>query len=239
LTLVLAFYLSSSKATKYKEDIKSKKTKIPDSQTKSKSDPGSQSQRTHVQVLSNSITASVLILISIFISDRGISRLLKAGIIGQYVAVQADTWSSELGILSTSNPFLITTFETVPPGTNGGVTKAGLLAGLAGSALISAIAAFTYQEKVIGHFLYFTVMGVIGTLIDSILGAILQYSIIDRDGLILEPIGGVKIDRGLLMRDRENLKKVSGEDVLSNNQVNVVMAFITSLLSIGLYEFFF
>jgi hypothetical protein len=41
------------------------------------------------------------------------------------------------------------------------------------------------------------------------------------------------------MRDRENLKKVSGEDVLSNNQVNVVMAFITSLLSIGLYEFFF
>ena len=67
--------------------------------------------------------------------------LLPYGILASYAAVCADTFSSELGILSRSPPRLITslTLRKVPPGTNGGVTVAGLGAGLLGSAIIAAV----------------------------------------------------------------------------------------------------
>lgn len=237
LILIITFYLTSSKATKYKQNIKSTKTKVPENQ---KPLSNSHSQRTHVQVLSNSIVATILILVSTLTHNERILKILKIGIIGQYVAVQADTCSSELGMLSNSYPFLITTFETVPTGTNGGVTNTGLIAGLIGSSLISFISCFTFNKNKFSHFIYFTIIGLIGTLIDSILGALLQTSMIDRkNGLILEPIGGVKIDNEILIKDIKNLKKISGDNVLSNNQVNISMAALTSLLSMALYGLFF
>lgn len=54
----------------------------------------------------------------------------------------ADTFSSELGILSNSQPRLITspTLRKVPKGTNGGVTIWGLVAGLLGSFTVVASA---------------------------------------------------------------------------------------------------
>ena len=63
-------------------------------------------------------------------------------ICSNYAAVAADTFSSELGILSKSKPRLITSWDLreVPPGTNGGVSLEGTLAGFLGSFTIAVTA---------------------------------------------------------------------------------------------------
>ncbi|KAI4256712.1 MAG: hypothetical protein L6R42_006051, partial [Xanthoria sp. 1 TBL-2021] len=57
----------------------------------------------------------------------------------KYAAVAADTFSSELGILSKGKPRLLTSwnFRTVPPGTNGGITLLGTSAGFLGASIIA------------------------------------------------------------------------------------------------------
>jgi uncharacterized membrane protein len=106
------------------------------------------------EVLANSGVASALILLSAYqLSQRPESSktsdcypwggdLLIVGIIANYAAVAADTFSSELGILSESLPRLITSpsLRKVPKGTNGGVTIWGLVAGFLGSLIIVATA---------------------------------------------------------------------------------------------------
>lgn len=134
-----------------------------------------------------------------------------------YAAVAADTFSSELGILSSSHPRLITApWRTVPKGTNGGVTMFGLLAGLLGSFLIAVTSvvlmpfcadrlnldpmAITMESTgwstsaKISFVLAVTILGFCGSLLDSLLGSLLQTSVIDiRTGKIIEGDGGKKV----------------------------------------------
>lgn len=168
------------------------------------------------------------------------------GIMSNYAAVAADTLSSELGILSKSKPVLITSLRTVPPGTNGGVSLAGLLAGIGGSAAISATSILllksceTRPAKNLQTFLLLTALGTAGTLLDSFLGAVLQASVVDRHtGKIVEGPGGAKVltkprqpqhgadDAG--SKGHETRVINSGNDVLDNNQINFLMASIMSV----------
>lgn len=123
---------------------------------KSGGNSGGEGPRNHVQVLANSLTASILSLLHAYQlrsrrqtllaspNDAGSlcfawgGDLLVIGIIANYACVAADTLSSELGILSKGQPRLITslTLRKVPRGTNGGVTLTGLAAGLLGSVII-------------------------------------------------------------------------------------------------------
>ncbi|MFB6165616.1 MAG: TIGR00297 family protein [Haloarculaceae archaeon] len=91
---------------------------------------------------------------------------------GSVAAAMSDTLSSEIGGLY-DNPRLITTLERVPPGTDGGVTWQGELAGLAGAALVAAIAvAF---ESIGGASAGVVVLaGAVGMTTDSLLGATVE-----------------------------------------------------------------
>lgn len=140
--------------------------------------------------------------------------LLVIGIIANYAAVAADTFSSELGILSKSEPRLITsaTFRKVPRGTNGGVTLVGLGAGLLGSMIVVTSAMLFLPScgertaELVGggspwttlerrKFMGFLVIwGALGSVLDSVLGALFQRSVKDvRSGKIVEGEGGNRV----------------------------------------------
>merc|ERR1711964_381555 len=146
--LLIVFFLAGTRVTKVKHDIKAKLT------MSATGSSGGEGARTHVQVLANSGVASILTLLhayQLYKRNDGVlprsstdcyswpGDLLVVGIVANYAAVAADTFSSELGILSKTKPRLITApWRVVPPGTNGGVTAAGLGAGLLGSFILSA-----------------------------------------------------------------------------------------------------
>lgn len=114
----------------------------------------------------------------------------------------SDTLSSELGLLSKSRPRLITApWRAVPPGTNGGVSPAGLAAAVAGALVISltavALTPFCREWDAPSKAAFVAAMtsvGVFGSLLDSLLGALLQASVVDvRTGKVVEGAGGRKV----------------------------------------------
>lgn len=150
--------------------------------------------------------------------------LLTAGLVlyyRTYAAVAADTYSSELGILSKSAPRLITspTFRKVPPGTNGGITLVGVAAGSLGAFTIAVTSlllpfcslgspvagcsklgldggsAWGWNEQAL-WVLAITVWGTLGSLLDSLLGGLLQATVVDKQtGKVVEGCGGQKVSR--------------------------------------------
>jgi uncharacterized membrane protein len=181
-----------------------------------------------------------------------------------YAAVAADTFSSELGILSASPPLLITApWRSVPPGTNGGVTATGIQAGLLGASIISITATLLMPfcstsppSYILGgqnagwepyskikFALSVTLIGICGSLLDSLLGAVLQASVVDiRSGKIVEGDGGGKVPIHAISltptaekkedSTQESRRIEVGHDILSNNGVNLLMASMMSGLAI-------
>ena len=70
---------------------------------------------------------------------------LTLAYLGAIASANADTWATELGVLSRTPPRLITTGRPVPPGTSGGITSYGTMAALAGSTFIGITAFLLVQ----------------------------------------------------------------------------------------------
>lgn len=111
--------------------------------------------------------------------------LLFAAFLGVMAAVNADTWATELGVLSRAQPRLITTGEPAAVGTSGAITRLGIGASVAGALLIGAMAtALTqiaslvggraWQLEAISYPIVAVAGGLIGSLFDSLLGATVQ-----------------------------------------------------------------
>ncbi|HEV2117257.1 MAG TPA: DUF92 domain-containing protein, partial [Terriglobales bacterium] len=85
----------------------------------------------------------------------------------------ADTVSSEYGQARETSAYLITTWEQVPSGTDGGISLPGTLAGIAASILLALIcaAAGLVTRRWVAVVL---AAGILGMLADSYLGAWLE-----------------------------------------------------------------
>ena len=85
----------------------------------------------------------------------------------------ADTVSSEVGQARGSVARLITTWESVPAGANGGVSAFGTCAGIAAAAIVSSISALTAPLPW-KWLVYSTGAAAAGMLADSYMGALLE-----------------------------------------------------------------
>lgn len=139
--------------------------------------------------------------------------------VGALAACNADTWATELGILSRYEPRLITTLRRVPRGTSGGISPQGTAATAAGGAvigLVAGLAGAAFHRPDVGLVRWMSVgaaAGVIGSLFDSLLGATLQ-------AMYLDPASGKATER---MRDEHGapLPLQRGLPWLNNDWVNV------------------
>jgi uncharacterized protein (TIGR00297 family) len=124
------------------------------------------------QVLGNGLIPAVFAVTMRFSPDAPWPWL---GLAGSIAAVNADTWATELGVLSPRAPRLITRLQQrVEPGTSGGVSVEGTLAAVLGATLIGALAVLLVPARDAGLFLPICVGGFAGALRDSYLGATVQ-----------------------------------------------------------------
>lgn len=228
---LLAFFVTGSKATKFRA---STKQKFEDCFKEG-------GQRDWVQVLCNGGVATELAIL--YMIDRGCGELpvdfarnysatwLAMGILGALSCSCGDTLASELGtVVGSSKPRLITNLEVVPKGTNGGVTLPGLFFSALGGLIVGiayyismllflsddflAVSIPQWPVIIVG-----TISGFLGSLIDSLLGATFQYS------------GYCHVKRCIVERPGDTVEYISGCSVLDNHSVNLVSSLLMALIT--------
>ncbi|HEU4990461.1 MAG TPA: DUF92 domain-containing protein [Gemmatimonadaceae bacterium] len=125
-------------------------------------------ERDAVQVLANGAAFAVA-AVGHAVSPAAAWQALGAGALA---AATADTWATEIGLLSPRAPRSILTFRAVPRGTSGGVTMLGFMGGVFGAAFIELAAlVLGWPQNVV---VAVVAGGIAGTLADSLFGATLQ-----------------------------------------------------------------
>lgn len=128
--------------------------------------------RDAAQVLANGGIAGLLVLVWFFTRNDQIYVLY----ITSLAAVTADTWATEIGVLSKRMPRSILTMQKVPLGTSGGITLLGSLGALAGSAVIGLVGYFSASGFEFGLFelILVSIAGLVASFVDSLLGITVQ-----------------------------------------------------------------
>lgn len=231
-TTLITFFVSSSALSHYKEHVKEQRTG-------GKFAKGA--QRDLAQVLANGGFGSALALVY---GLSGEPPLLEALFVGVMGTVAADTWATELGVLSNEQPRLITTMQHVERGTSGAITMAGTGASAAGGLLMglamllsktvsqatspsspslsspsSPSHAWMVPAGLLG--------GLIGSLSDSLLSATVQATYCYPDGRETErPVG----------QDGMPHTHVRGIRWFNNDMVNLTSTLAGGLAAIGVFS---
>ncbi len=101
---------------------------------------------------------------------------------GSVATALSDTLSSEIGSVF-DRPRLITTLELVEPGTDGGVTWQGELAGIVGATLVAGVAYALFPAVTLVGAASILAAGIVGMTVDSILGATLEEAVLGNQGV--------------------------------------------------------
>ncbi len=186
------------------------------------------SQRDAAQVLANGGIAGIFILLGLFFPQ---AVWAWVGCAAALAAANADTWATELGVLSPHPPRSITSFKIVERGTSGGVSLTGTLAALAGASLIALPAAALWEQpnppSFFLRFSLFTAAGLAGSLVDSLLGATLQ-------AIYTCPVCQKETERHPVHLCGSTTTHKRGLPWLNNDWVNTACTLSGALLAVGM-----
>lgn len=164
--LMICFFISSSLLTKYKSSQKQETEKLHEKS----------SRRGFLQVAASGLGA---LLFAVIYYLTGSEYFLIAFVVVM-ASANADTWASELGVLSNREPVSIIGFKPIKKGLSGGISLLGTSASFLGALFISIIFTIYYlntygfSTRVYGILAVCTIGGFAGSIIDSIMGATLQ-----------------------------------------------------------------
>lgn len=148
-----------------------------------------------------------------------------AGALGALAAATADTWGTEIGMLSNGAPHSIITWAPLEPGMSGGVSWLGIGATLCGALALAGIAVvLRWPPSVAGSA---AAGGVVGAVADSVLGATLQVR--------RRSIGTGRLTERLQDDDGTPTKWAGGLPWLDNDAVNFAATIIGAGTASGLH----
>lgn len=218
LAIIITFVLISSVLTRYRYEFKQK---LGSAQEKG-------GRRSWLNVLANGVVGAV-----VAISELATHQEIYAvAFLGCMAAAMSDTIATEIGLLSTSKPRLI--FEprkTVTPGTSGGVSGLGEMAGLVSAIGLGSLGV---ALKVVSGSRLETAYALIAVVaaaflamnFDSLLGATVQ-------GKNKCKVCGADTEN-LYHHDERTISE-KGIRFLDNNAVNLIATIAAGLISIALY----
>jgi uncharacterized protein (TIGR00297 family) len=188
LLILLAFLISSHKATKWRFEEKK-------SRNMSESDDG---HRGWINVLANGGLPAIVAAMAFFQEDWGFGIWMFSAAVA---VAAADTFASEIGCLD-DNVRMITTLKPCEAGLNGGFSATGQKAALIGSALIGCLAFFAWYitnlDSEITDGFYLSILtcaiGWIGCQVDSWLGAVFE----NRGYLTKNGVNALAITSGMM-----------------------------------------
>jgi len=215
LVLLGTFFVSSSLWSKYK---KQKKEKLAEILEKGE-------RRDWIQVMANgAVTSFAALLFYVTGND-----MWQMAFIISLAAANADTWASEIGVLSKRRPIYILSLKAVDKGTSGAVSLLGLLSSLGGSLLIVAVSSILLPVSSVASLFFMIVCGFVGSLIDTILGALVQVKYkCEQCGIITEK----SVHCG------QNTVIIEGIGYINNDAVNLLSIFSATLLGVLTFPLF-
>lgn len=193
-------------------------------------------RRDYTQVLANSLVP-LLFLLAHSLSNN---PMWYVGFVCAFAAANADTWASELGVLSKSKPRFILKGTPIPTGLSGGVTHLGLLASLMGAGLI-AFSYFVLSLLESGSILslgltslLILIGGFLGSIIDSLMGELFQVQYQSKN-----PLVGFT-ERAVDLNETQTRNAiVKGVPWIDNNAVNFLSVLLAASLTSLFYSWLF
>jgi uncharacterized protein (TIGR00297 family) len=188
------------------------------------------SQRDIAQVAANGGLASLYAVAAGSTRSEVARETLQAGFVGALATATADTWATELGVLSPDRPRLLTTGQPVAPGTSGGVTPLGSAASVLGaftSGLVFWIARGPRKTLAALPFIAL-ISGLAGSICDSLLGATVQ-------AMYFCPVCQCETER-LVHSCGTSTRPLRGLPWCNNDVVNFLATFAGSLTAIVLHS---